>query len=303
MKLRQVEAFRAVMECGSMTAAAQSLGISQPNVSRLVAQLEAATGLKLFERRSGRLVPTDDGNAFRSEVERSFVGLRQLEHAANDIRFFGRGRLRIATLPALGFGFLPRVIRRFKDSYPDVTISLQLRSSTTVIQWAAAQQCDVGLAANVTDVPGVDAEPFAALKGVCILPEGHRLTELKVIKPHHLEGEPFISHALDDAARRWVDEAFDAAGVERVLALETQYGSTICSMVAEGLGVSVVNPIVVRDFLHRGIVVRRFEPKVLFRSHLLFPQHRPRARLTEKFVAAMREAYQIEAAGMRRLSS
>lgn len=277
-----------------MTAAAAARGISQPNVSRLVAQLEIAARLRLFDRRAGRLVVTADGNAFYAEVEKSFSGLRRLQHAANDIRIFGPGRLRIAAVPALGYGFLPRVISRFTQSYSDVTISLQLRSSATTMDWAASQQCDIGLASNVTIVPGVDVHAFGELDSVCIMPPGHRLASLRIVKPANLAGERFVSLPLDDATRRRIDEIFDAAGVQRVLSLETQYSATVCALVAEGAGIAVVNPTAVRDFLHRGLVLRRFEPKVPFRSFVLIPQHRPQSRIATEFISMMRQSFAQE---------
>jgi DNA-binding transcriptional LysR family regulator len=70
MNLKHIEAFRAVMLAGSMTAAAKELFTSQPNISRLITQLERETGLLLFQRSGVRLIPTSEGNAFFREVER-----------------------------------------------------------------------------------------------------------------------------------------------------------------------------------------------------------------------------------------
>ncbi|MCC7271389.1 MAG: LysR family transcriptional regulator [Alphaproteobacteria bacterium] len=299
MNLRQIDAFRSVMECGSMTAAARALGISQPNVSRLIAQLEATTGLRLFERRAGRLLTTDDGNALHAEVERSHAGLRRVQQAAADIKAFKHGRLRIVTVPALGYGFLPRAIRAFRLDHPDVTISLQLRGSATVIQWAGAQQCDIAIASNIAELAGVDVEPFAIVDGVCALPPGHPLAATRIVRPRHLAGAHFVSLPLDDDVRGQIDRIFEARRIERLLSLETQYSATVCSLVAEGLGVSIVNPISLRDFAHRGLVVRRFEPRVTFRSYLLIPRHRPRSRLAEAFLATMRQVYREEEAYIR----
>jgi len=101
MNFKQVEAFRAVMLSGSMTAAAASLHTSQPNISRLIAQLERQSGFKLFERVGGRLQPTDEGAALFADVERAFIGLHSIEQAAQNIRQGGTGRLRIAVVPSL----------------------------------------------------------------------------------------------------------------------------------------------------------------------------------------------------------
>ena len=86
MRFSHIEAFRAVMLSGSTTAAAKTLHTSQPNISRSIAQLEQSTGLRLFDRMPGRIVPTNDGLAFFKEVQRSFTGLLYLKDAANRIR-------------------------------------------------------------------------------------------------------------------------------------------------------------------------------------------------------------------------
>ena len=112
---RQLEAFRAVMEAGTVTVAAERLYITQPAVSRLIQDLESALALTLFERRRGRLAPTVEAQALYEEVERSFSGLDKIAQAAADIRSLSRGTLRIAAMPALALGFLPRTIKKFSD--------------------------------------------------------------------------------------------------------------------------------------------------------------------------------------------
>ena len=91
MTFRHIEAFRAVVATGSMTEASRRLHTSQPQVSRLIAQLESITGLPLFDRSGSRVVPSLDGTRFHAEVERAFVGLTSLEFAAARIRA-SRGR-------------------------------------------------------------------------------------------------------------------------------------------------------------------------------------------------------------------
>ena len=92
MNLRQIEAFRAVMMFGTMTAAARELHTSQPSISRLVTELEERLQFKLFVRGASRLTPTDEGSAFYREVEHSFSGLAYLNQAAHEIRVSGTGR-------------------------------------------------------------------------------------------------------------------------------------------------------------------------------------------------------------------
>jgi DNA-binding transcriptional LysR family regulator len=289
MNLRQIEAFRAVMVAGTVTGAASRLRISQPAVSRLISQLERTTKLVLFVRSKQRVHPTPEALAFYHEVERAFVGIDRLERAAANIRNLVTGNLRIVSLPALGLGFLPHVIKRYRDMYPKVTVSLQTRSSSTVMDWITALQFDLGLASNTIEKPSIKASLFAASEAVCILPPNHGLAAKSVITPKDLAGEHFVSLSMEDQARFQIDHVFAEARVERQLSLETPYAATACAMVMEGLGVSVISPFPAEDFRGQGLLIKRFRPAIHFRTMLLQPAERPASLVAEKFISLMEQ--------------
>ncbi|RAU48045.1 MULTISPECIES: LysR substrate-binding domain-containing protein [unclassified Pseudomonas] len=284
MNFKQVEAFRAVMLSGSMTAAAESLHTSQPNISRLIAQLERGSGFKLFERVGGRLLPTDEGAALFADVERAFIGLQSLERSAQNIRRGGTGQLRIAAVPSLSLTLLPEVIRRFREENPDAAISIHTNDSPMVAHWAASQFCHVGLASYVgDDMPGVRTRKICDVPGVCVFPKGHRLAALTTVRPEDVYGEEFISLSQNDGARARVDRVFADEKEYRKLNLETPYAATVCSLVALGLGVSIVSPMVAREYLHLGVETRPFEPQIRFSTYLLLPEDRPQSLLSQRF--------------------
>jgi DNA-binding transcriptional LysR family regulator len=122
MQSRQIEAFRAVMLTGAMTAAAETIHITQPAVSRLIRDLEAEIGIRLFERRGKLLAPTAEAKALFAEVERSFIGLAQIHAVADDIRLGRIGSLRPAMLPAMAAGFAPRFVAKFCRARPSLKV-------------------------------------------------------------------------------------------------------------------------------------------------------------------------------------
>nr|MBP7568005.1 LysR family transcriptional regulator [Burkholderiaceae bacterium] len=79
LNLRQIEVFRAVMEAGSFTGAAQMLHVSQPAISRLVRHLELRLGVNLFDRLHGKLLPTPEARTLHAEVQRSYRGIRSIQ--------------------------------------------------------------------------------------------------------------------------------------------------------------------------------------------------------------------------------
>lgn len=290
MNLKQIDAFRAAMLSGSLTQAAQHLHVSQPSITRLIHDLEDSIGFKLFERSKGnKITPTVDAELFYIQVERSFAGLSALRKTAENIYHFKGGSLRIASLPALGIGFLPKVIQSFRVDYPEVTIQLQIRSSSTVRQWVANKQFELGLARPGSRMEHLEMEPLSSVKGVCVLPPGHSLANKEVIHPVDLDGENFISLADEDKTRHLIDDIFATAGVQRNLVIETQYGATICSLVLEGVGVSVVSPYVAQDYKDRGLIIKPFAADVVFDYMLFLPAGRPPSRLATAFVAKINE--------------
>ncbi|MEX1058243.1 MAG: LysR family transcriptional regulator, partial [Natronospirillum sp.] len=86
MNLRHLEAFHAVMISGSTVRAAELMQVTQPAISRSVAELEAAVGFSLFDRIRGRLIPTSEGQMFFREVNESYKGLDRLRSTAASIR-------------------------------------------------------------------------------------------------------------------------------------------------------------------------------------------------------------------------
>ena len=290
MNFKQVEAFRAVMLSGSMTAAAESLHTSQPNISRLIAQLERNTGFKLFERVAGRLLPTDEGSALFADVERAFISLQGLEKSAQNIRRGGTGKLRIGAVPSLTLTMLPRVIQRFRQQNPDVAVSIDTNDSPTVAHWAASRFCDLGLASYVgEEMPGVNSEVICDVPGVCVFPRGHRLSELSSVTVEDLKGEEFISLSQNDGSRIRIDRAFPSDKAYRKMNLETHHAATVCALVALKLGVSIVSPLVAAEYLHTGIETRPFQPQIRFSTYLLLPADRPQSLLSQRFGTLIRE--------------
>lgn len=291
MNLRQIEAFRSVMRVGSMTAAAEVLYTSQPNVSRLISQLELSTGLTLFKRAGVRLIPTQEGQAFFQEVERAYVGLDSLKLSAKNIRNLGTGRLRVAAVPSTGLSIIPKVLKTFTQARPELTVSLHVNASPTVEQWVKSQFCDIGIVVQPGDVTHHEVELLARVPAVCVIPASHRLADHAEITLSDLEGEAFVSLCHGDGTRSLVDEQFERAGVERVMAIEAQYSAISCEMVALGMGITLAHPLVARDYQHRDIVIRPFKPDILFPTYVIWPVAPMRTKLAEEFVDTLRAFY------------
>src|SRR5580698_280093 len=129
LNLRALKSFHEIIQSGSATAAAERLGLSQPGVSRLIAQLERDVGFDLFYREKGRLVPTADGLAVYEEVELAFSNIERINALVRDIRNHNTGQLKIVASPSFSEGVLSDVIVNFLKAFPKVRLHIDSRRS------------------------------------------------------------------------------------------------------------------------------------------------------------------------------
>lgn len=291
LNFREVQAFRAVMLSGSMTQAAKDLHTSQSNISRVIGQLERRLGIKLFERQIGKLMPTLEGQVFFRDVEHTFTSLRGLEEKAESIRKRGSGRLRVAAVPSMAIVAVPDAIHLFAQRYPDVDVTLQVADSLTVCQWLATGYADVGIASEIFNGTSVASEVVRKSEGVCIAPLDHRLAQRKdVVTPEDLVGERFLSLKSSDVMRKRIDDACQIDGEDkRILAYESHFAAAICRMVVRGMGVSVMNQLVVREYADQ-LAILPFSKRIEFVTYVIYPLNIPMNMLAKSFADAFRES-------------
>ncbi|WP_158644697.1 LysR substrate-binding domain-containing protein [Paracoccus jeotgali] len=294
MKLshRQIEAFRAIIESGSVTAAADLLFVTQPSVSRLLADLEAELGFSLFARIGRSLTPTPEANALYEEVRRSYVGLQEVSRVADDIRRYRSGSLKIAAMPALGLSFLPSIVAQFLAERTGIAVSLRVRSSHAVVQHVSSQQFDIGFSALDVDLPAIRREPLGTLPMLAVLPPNHVLCEKQVLEPRDFHGKPFIALGSEISTRSDTDHFFSLAKVRPLVVAEAQLSFSICAMVAGGAGMSIVEPVTARHCAELGLVeVRPLSPEQPFTYDMLTPALRPSSRLVGDLAARVKERF------------
>ena len=242
MKIRQIEAFEAVMQSRSMTLAGKILFITQPAVSRLIIELEEEVSFKLFERKKTGLVPTVEGLLLYEEVEKSLIGLKQISKTAEAIKFLRKGQLRIIAMPAVTNLFLPGAVNKFWSEFPDINLEIESYPRTSVLDWIHSNQYDVGIVNLPIDDSEVCLESVFDLKMFCVIPENHHLSKKNVLNINDLEGEDFVSFHLGTYLRHEIDLILAKNGVNCRTKLETRSQTDIYQYVKHGAGVSLVFP-------------------------------------------------------------
>lgn len=289
LTLRQIDAFNAVMATGKLTEAARRLGVSQPAVSRLIADLETEVGFRLFDRSGRRVIPTGEAEMLITEVRRVLVGLDHVREAADAIGRLRFSRLDIVSIQSVASTLVVDVVREFARSHPETIVSIEVRGSEEVVQGVVTQQFDLGITTAEIESPAFASRTLVAGVSRCILPHGHKLADREVITPRDLAGESFISFKPDSAYRQQLDTLFAQAGISRDMRYDARTSEVICSLVAAGLGVSVVGPSSMTrdDQTESRFLVRPFEPAPPMRLSLIWSSHRPISSVARDFMDIM----------------
>ncbi|MBS0285649.1 MAG: LysR family transcriptional regulator [Proteobacteria bacterium] len=278
---------------GGITAAASMLNISQPSVSRLIADMERAVGFRLFDRRGARVHPTAQAQALYEAVRRSYAGLDLLDQAARRIRAHPVGTVRIAALAAVAMSVLPAVIARFRILYPDIKVTVESLGQRAIEERIFLGQADLGIGVDTQGREGVRSTLLARAEYICILPANHHLATRPHLTVEDLAGEEFIGPMHEaDALWNGIDSALADSGIPVSRRLETQHSQILYAFVEAGLGVSIAEPFSAPLFHRLGVAIRPIAPPVYLDFALLEPDIGP----TPEIVAWLSEDVRRETA-------
>lgn len=265
--------FCAVMDNRSVTRAAVILGLTQPAISAKLNRLETEVGFRLFTREGGRLKPTQEGRELYQTAHQALAMLERVGMAAERIRTGETGRIVVAAHPSASISMLPEVIAAFGTAFPQVDLKLINRTSEDVRSVFEASMVDIAIAEVPVDLAGV-AKIRYEIDCVAILPTGHPASARDVLGPHDLSGLPFVAMALGRTIGHRIKSAMVDAGADFRKVVEAEYFSTICGLVANGLGVSIVDHWSAQTFRHVGLEIRPFHPPITYEIAVFYSSER-----------------------------
>jgi len=269
LNTRLLECFHATMTVGTVTRAAEVLHTSQPAVSRSLKQLEHVVEMELFKRSGNSIVPTKEAFLLFEEVDKSFRGIKRISRAAKEIKNLQQGKIHIACAPAYSQGFLVSAMKTFSELRPRIQMMVSTRQTPTISELVASQQCDIGLTAYAIEPTGSDFQPFTDAPEICLLPSGHRLCSKKEITPEDLHSQNFISLGQNDPYSKRLHRVLEDRDITLTTVMEVHNSIMAAEAVAQGLGVTIINPFSALSYRHRGVVFRRFSVKLPFGSTLI----------------------------------
>jgi len=260
---------------------------TQPSISRLLSQMQAAAGVKLFGMHKGRLRPTREAMELYSTVQQHFLGRERIERELAVLRQSGAGSLRVGCTPALALSVIPPVIGGYLKHYPGAHLSIQTLGGNELRDGVLHGRFDLVLSTMVLATEALDATVLHRSQGVCVMHPDHPLATRASLHVQDLQDQLLVTLNASDSIFIQLQQKMAAFGVSPAATIETNYSSTICRLAAQGVGVGVVNPYMAALFA-RDLKILALQPECSIEVVLaLPPQYAPSARV-ETLTALLR---------------
>jgi DNA-binding transcriptional LysR family regulator len=240
MDTRQLEMFRAVAEAESFTAAAQRLHVSQSAVSRQLKLLEEELGTLLFHRTARGVILTPQGEILLSAANRIAREMEDVAAQISETQALKRGLLTIGGGMTVSLYILPKLLRKFRAQYKSVDLRVITATTETILHQLRNREIDIALL--TLPIVAADLEVIPVLKEEMVVVTAGRqpLARERTVDPRSLARQPLILFESGSNTRKAVDGFFLAAGIPVNVIMETENVEIIKSMVASGLGATVI---------------------------------------------------------------
>ncbi|WP_053763778.1 LysR family transcriptional regulator [Streptomyces sp. AS58] len=262
---RRLRTFHEVVTTGSFTAAAHSLGYTQPAVTQQIRALEREVGVHLFTRNGRRMRLTEAGEALARHSERI---LRDMQDAQQQLQALARlraERVRVCAFPSITATLIPEVVARLLAEHPTLRVELQEAEPPESMHRLVAGECDIALSFSY---PGARAElppdvvEINLLEDllVALLPAGHPLTRRRAVRLTELQQARWVagcSRCRANFLTICAEEGFDPD-----IVFTTDDNLALQSLVAAGVGIAVAPSLVLSFLNHRQVAGRVIEPNV-----------------------------------------
>ena len=292
ISLRQLEYFTAAAQHGGAARAAQALSVSQPSISKAIADLESLWGEALFVRHHARgLELTAAGHMRHREAHTLLESARALEGPRTDQV---AGLLRVGCLSTLAPRYLPGILVRMRERHPQVELQVHEADTETLLQMMERGALDTALLYDMGLARSVRLESVTSFVPYALLPTGHALATRTGLSLAALAQEPFILINLPHS-REYFLSLFRQAGVAPRIAYTSPSIEMVRALVANGLGVSLLTTRPARDWSYDGkrLACRRLRGPLTAQSVVMaYPErlgaHNARAAL---FARVVRECF------------
>jgi len=240
ISIRQLQVFEAVARLLSYTRASEELYLSQPTVSLQIKKLEADIGLPLTEQVGKKVSLTEAGKALYQTSKEVLGALNHFEMEIDDQKGLQTGQLRISVVTTANY-FAPRLIGRFTQKYPGITVSLDVGNREHILERMSQNMDDLYLIGKPPNSSELDFQPYLANPMVVVAPADHPLAGREKIPLKSIAEQPFIIREPGSGTRIAVERLFAEHGYSLNIRMELGSNESIKQGITGGLGIAVIS--------------------------------------------------------------
>lgn len=279
MNLKALRIFLAVLEAGSLSGAARTLGISQPAISKQLQSLEEELGAELVLRgHRGVIQVTPAGRMLQDFARATLTQYEGLLSALRALQSQEAGILYLAASTTPGHFILPGLLKRFQNHHAGVHTHLSITNSAGVLEQLRSNHCDIGFVGNPVNDAGLVSIPFIEDAVVLALPADHPLAGRDRITLEELFAQKLILREPGSGTRAIIESQLSPADKERLhQSAILELGSThaVLAAVAAGAGVGFVSQHALQERGRGDVVASRVEGVNGRRQlYIVYPQHK-----------------------------
>jgi LysR family transcriptional activator of glutamate synthase operon len=242
MDFQQLRIFRAAAESAGFTRASEVLELSQSTVSQHIKQLEDDLGCSLFLRAGKKVYLTEAGKLLRVYADRIFNELKSAERSVRELSEVKRGKIRLGVGATTLTYRLPPILAEYKRRYPEIELIVITGATELLLHSVSVQHLDLAITMEgVRKAPGnLTMTPLGAEELVVIINAEHPLAKRTTLDPIDLLALPLILFENHTAMQNVIDSYLNEMGIEPKISMELENIEAIKSLVAAGLGASIV---------------------------------------------------------------
>lgn len=238
MELRHLRYFIAVVDAGGVSRAAARLNISQPALSRQIRDLEIELGVSLFERRSGRLVLTGEGEDLVLRGRELLGGAESLRERAQALRGGDAGIIRVGVAPLTLQSLLPAFLAHHQRRHPKVDVRLFEDSPGNL--WARLERGELSVAISFPGHEGLGSRLLFPVCALALMSPSRRLARRNTLEVGELAGERLLLLGQQYLTRQWFDTACRRGHVRPIIALESLTPHVLVALASVDYGIAIV---------------------------------------------------------------
>lgn len=288
LTLRQIEVIRAIMVTGTVGGAARLLNVSSPGISRVMKHAESMLGMKLFSRRHGRYMPTPEAKDIFNQINGVYDKVEDLQYVIRRLERGADSELKIGSVPSISNVMVPRAVASVRKKFPNLVVDVDVLKIEEAVDYLLLGKGEAAALSHKYEHPMLSFEPRATGRLICVVPAGHRLAQRERISAAEIVQHPLIGIDSNDPYGRIMANIFTQNGLAYEVVIKARFGSTVCALVTNGLGIAVIDEFTVAGGNWPGLRQLPIDEPTEFQTYIACRKDATLSSYCEYFIAALR---------------